>query len=66
MTNNFMRVAVVELPGDVLRVEMNEAVPSADFLCGVICAIAGYAGAKRCDVTYANEGALIAFTVSWT
>jgi uncharacterized protein (TIGR02265 family) len=66
MSNNFLRVAVVETPGDTLRVEVNEAVPSPEFLCGVIEAIAGYAGAKTCTVTFANEGPLTAFSVSWT
>lgn len=66
MSNNFMKVALVEQPGDCVRVEVREPVPSADFLCGVIEAIAGYAGAKSCDVTFADEGTLIAFTVKWT
>jgi uncharacterized protein (TIGR02265 family) len=65
MSNNFLRVAVIETPGDTLRVEVNEAVPSPEFLCGVIEAIAGYAGAKRCDVTFVDEGPLTAFTVNW-
>lgn len=65
MSNNFLRVSVVELPGDALRVEVNEAVPSPEFLCGVIEAIAGYAGAKSCDVTFAAEGPLTVFNVKW-
>lgn len=66
MTNNFLEVSVTELGPNQLRVEVSEAVPSAEFLCGVIEAIAGYAGAKSCAVTFAAEGPLTVFTVTWT
>lgn len=66
MSNNFLRVAVVDMGERWLRVEVNEAVPSAEFLCGIIEAIAGYAGAKTTDVRFAAEGPLTVFSVSWT
>jgi uncharacterized protein (TIGR02265 family) len=67
MSNNFLKVAVVEMPGaDCVRVMVNECVPSAEFLCGVIEAIAGYAGAKTCEVTFAPEGPMTEFVVKWT
>jgi uncharacterized protein (TIGR02265 family) len=66
MSNNFMKVSLVEQPGDRLRVEVIEPVPSPEFLCGVIEAIATYAGAKRCEVTFVDEGPLTAFTVNWS
>ena len=46
--------------------EVNEAVPSAEFLCGVIEAIAGHAGAKTCRVTFADEPPLVVFSVGWS
>jgi uncharacterized protein (TIGR02265 family) len=66
MSNNFLKVAVVESPGNSVRVIVNEAVPSAEFLCGIIDAIATYAGAKECSVTFAAEGPMTEFVVKWT
>jgi uncharacterized protein (TIGR02265 family) len=66
MSNNFLRVTVTDTGTHSVRVEVNEAVPSAEFLCGVIEAIAGYAGAKTCAVDFAHEGPLTVFTVRWT
>ena len=66
MSNNFLRVVVTETGASAMRVEMNEAVPSAEFLCGVIEAIAGYAGAKSCSVNFAPEPPLMVFSISWT
>jgi uncharacterized protein (TIGR02265 family) len=66
MSNNFMRVAATETGPSALRVEMNEAVPSPEFLCGVIEAMAGYSGAKSCEVRFAAEGPLVVFTVTWS
>ena len=66
MSNNFLKVAVVESPGNSVRVVVNEAVPSAEFLCGIIDAIAAYAGAKSCSVSFAADGPMVEFTVTWT
>lgn len=65
MSNNFLRVAVTETGPHAMRVELNEAVPSPEFLCGVIEAIAGYAGAKTCEVKAVVEGPLHVFTITW-
>lgn len=67
MSNNFLKVAVVEVPGaDKVRVMVNECVPSPEFLCGIMEAIAAYAGAKTCSVTFAPEGPMTEFTITWT
>ncbi|MDP1825484.1 MAG: DUF2378 family protein [Archangium sp.] len=65
MSNNFLRVTVTEMGPHAMRVELNEAVPSAEFLCGVIEAIAGYAGAMSCEVQSVVEGPLHVFNVTW-
>lgn len=66
MSNNFMRAAVTELSPNSVRVEMNEAVPSAEFLCGVIEAMTAYAGAKSCEVSSVREGPMVVFSVKWS
>ncbi|MEW5741272.1 MAG: DUF2378 family protein [Myxococcota bacterium] len=66
MSNNFLKVSVAEIGPASMRVEMNEAVPSPEFLCGVIEAMAGYAGAKQTDVRFTTEGPLRVFTVTWS
>lgn len=65
LSNNFMRVTVVETGPRAVRVDVNEAVPSADFLCGVIEAIGSYAGASRCEVSATGDGQ-VSFSVTWT
>lgn len=66
MSNNFLKVAVIDVPPNVVRVEVNEAVPSAEFLTGVIEALCRYAGAKTCDVAVTTEGLFTVFTVTTT
>ena len=66
MSNNFMRVTATETGPRSIRVEMNEAIPSEAFLCGVIEAIGRYAGAKSCEISTAPENGVIAFSVTWT
>lgn len=64
MSNNFMKVAVLDVQPNVVRVEVNEPVPSEEFLSGVIEALCRYAGAKTCDIAVTNEGLLTVFTVT--
>lgn len=66
MSNNFLKVSVTELGPNSVRVEMNEAVPSAEFLCGVLEAMSAYAGAKSCEVQHASEGPFVVFSVTWS
>jgi uncharacterized protein (TIGR02265 family) len=66
MSNNFLKVAVIDVQPNVVRVEVNEAVPSAEFLTGVIEALCRYAGAKTCDVAVTTEGLFTVFTVTTT
>lgn len=65
MSNNFMRVAVAQTGERTVRVEMNEPVPSAEFLAGVIEAIVTYSGGKSSTVTWSPAGELTVFTITW-
>ncbi|MFT3712094.1 MAG: DUF2378 family protein [Archangium sp.] len=65
MSNNFMRVAVTQTGSNLVRVEMNEPVPSSEFLAGVIEAIITYSGGKSSTITWAAEGPLTVFSVAW-
>jgi uncharacterized protein (TIGR02265 family) len=66
LSNNFLKVAATETGAQQARVEVNEAVPSAEFLCGVIEAMCTYAGAKGCAARATREGPLVVFLVDWT
>jgi uncharacterized protein (TIGR02265 family) len=66
ISNNFMRVNVAENGPRGIRLEVNEAVPSEEFLCGVIEEIASYAGAKNCEIFTAKENGRVVFSVNWT
>lgn len=39
--------------------------PSADLLCGVIEAMARYAGAKHCEAVHRREGEVLYIDVTW-
>ncbi len=65
MSNNFLKVTVHEEGPQKLRVDLTHDVPSADFLCGVIEAMARYAGATQCTTTHRREGGLLIIDVSW-
>jgi uncharacterized protein (TIGR02265 family) len=66
LSNNFMQVTATQVAERSVRVEMNDPVPSAEFLAGVIEAIITYSGGKSSTITWAAEGPLTVFNVGWT
>jgi uncharacterized protein (TIGR02265 family) len=66
MTNNFMRVKVLEASHRELRVELSHDAPSAEFLCGSIEEMARHAGADGCVASPQREGQGLVIGVRWT
>lgn len=66
LTNNFMKASVNEVSPEALHVDVNDPVPSAEFLAGSIESVARYAGAKSVTVTIEQVGEVTRFRVTWT
>ncbi|MFZ5440284.1 MAG: DUF2378 family protein [Myxococcota bacterium] len=66
MSNNFLKVTVSEVEPSCMRVELSEAVPSQEFLEGVIEMMVGYAGGRSCTITASREGTATVLLVRWT
>ena len=66
ITNNFMKCTLTEKSPTELWFDVNDPVPSAEFLAGVIDSMARYAGARTSDVTVEQAGTCTRFLVTWT
>ena len=66
MTNNFLRVTMLDASDGELRVRLSHDAPSAEFLCGSIEEMARHAGAKRCEASPHREGGGLVIEVRWT